>query len=109
MIGSSDPKKLADFYTKVLGEPDMAEDNWYGWSVGSSYFMVSEHSEVKGTSTDPSRIILNFETREVEKEFRRVKKEGAKVIKEPYEMDKMTVATLADPDGNYFQLMTPWK
>jgi hypothetical protein len=37
---------------------------------------------------------------------------GARVIKEPYGMDEMDVgliATLADPDGNYIQLMTPFE
>jgi predicted lactoylglutathione lyase len=33
---------------------------------------------------------------------------GAKVIKEPYQMGDAWISTLADPDGNYFQLMTPW-
>jgi len=34
---------------------------------------------------------------------------GAVVVKEPYQMDGMPgwIATLADPDGNYFQLMSP--
>jgi len=34
---------------------------------------------------------------------------GAVSIKEPYEIEGMWIATLADPDGNYFQLMNPWK
>ncbi len=38
-----------------------------------------------------------------------MKAAGAVVIKEPYEMQGMWIATLADPDGNYFQLMSPWE
>lgn len=34
---------------------------------------------------------------------------GAESIKEPYEMEGVEIATLADPDGNYFQLMSPWE
>ena len=49
------------------------------------------------------------ETEKVKEEFKRIAKEGAKIIKEPYEMGGMWIATLSDPDGNYFQLMTPWK
>lgn len=47
-----------------------------------------------------------------EEEFERIKKTGAKVIKEPYnpgEAPDMLIATFADPDGNYFQLMSPWE
>ena len=56
------------------------------------------------------KILGGNETRTVDPaEFARIKKLGAKVIKEPYEMEKMWIATFADPDGNYFQLMSPWK
>jgi predicted enzyme related to lactoylglutathione lyase len=110
MIGTHQVKVLAEFYEKVFDKPaDMVEGGWHGWSVGNAYFSVGEHSEVKGTSKEPQRIIFNFETKEVKEEFERIKASGAKVIKEPYEMGGAWIATLADPDGNYFQLMTPWK
>ena len=55
--------------------------------------------------------MFNFETDDVKKEFERIKEIGAHVIKEPYSMDEnddqSQIATFADPDGNYFQLMTP--
>ncbi len=61
-----------------------------------------------GKAKDPGRIMFNFETKEVKDEFEKIKTAGATVIKEPYEMGGGWIATLADPDGNYFQLMTPW-
>jgi predicted enzyme related to lactoylglutathione lyase len=51
--------------------------------------------------------MFNFETTEVKEEFERIKAAGATVIREPYEMGGGWIATLADPDGNYFQLVTP--
>ena len=51
--------------------------------------------------------MFNFETRQVKEEFERIKAFGGTVIKEPYEMEGGWIATLADPDGNYFQLVTP--
>ena len=36
-----------------------------------------------------------------------IKALGAKVIRAPYQMGEGWIATLADPDGNFFQLMTP--
>jgi predicted enzyme related to lactoylglutathione lyase len=110
MIGSTQPKVLAEFYKKVFGKPaDMTEDSWYGWQAGNSWVMIGEHSEVKGKAKEPQRLMLNFETKDVKKEFTRIKKSGAKVIKEPYEMEGSLIATFADPDGNYFQIMTPWE
>lgn len=111
MIGTSQIKVMADFYEKVFGHPgDMVEDGWHGWSVGNAFLSIGSHSEVSGQSKEPQRVIFNFETKEVKEEFERIKDiEGAVVVKEPYEMGGAWIATIADPDGNYFQLMTPWE
>lgn len=110
MIGTTDTKTLADFYEKILGKPaDWSEGGWFGWEIGSSHLSIGEHSEVKGKSQEPQRIIFNFETTDVKKEFERIKDAGATVVKEPYEMGGgFWIATFSDPDGNYFQLMNPW-
>lgn len=109
MIGTTRPEVLATFYEKVIGKPaDMvdSENGFYGWQVGSAYFSVLEHSEMGGNTKDPGRVILNFETTQVKEEFERIKAFGAVVIRAPYEMGGGWIATLADPDGNYFQLIT---
>lgn len=105
------PKVMAAFYEKVFDKkPDMSDGEWSGWQVGSTFFSIGEHSEAKGKSKDPVRIITNFETTEVKENFERIKNiKGATVVKEPYEMQGAWIATLADPDGNYFQLMSPWE
>src|SRR5438067_2447433 len=107
MIGTHDPKALAEFYEKVFGKaPDWNDGNWYGFQIGNVNLTIGEHSEVHGKAKEPQRIILNFETYEVKKEFERIKKDAkATVIKEPYnpgEAEGMEIATFADPDGNYF-------
>lgn len=114
MIGSHKPQILAAFYEKVFEKKaDMHEGDWWGWQVGECFFNVGEHSEVTGTSKEPQRIIFNLETPDVKSEYERIKDiPGGKVIKEAYEMEGMEgmwIATFSDPDGNYFQLMTPWK
>jgi predicted enzyme related to lactoylglutathione lyase len=110
MIGTKQLKTLAAFYEKVIGKPAEMVDNengFFGWQVGSAYFSVLEHSEMGGASKDPGRVMFNFETAQVKEEFERIKASGAVVIREPYEMGGGWIATLADPDGNYFQLVTP--
>jgi predicted enzyme related to lactoylglutathione lyase len=114
MIGSENPKVLGEFYEKVLQKkPDMVEGGWYGFSAGACFISFGSHDKVKGKSTNPERVILNFETTEVKEEFERIKALGATVIAEPYqagEGDNLAwIATFADPDGNYFQLMPPWE
>ena len=114
MLGSTQPKVLADFYEKVFEKaPDWQDGSWSGWQVGDTHITIGEHSEAKGKSKDPVRVMLNFETDDVQGEFDRISKiDGVEVIKEPYhpgEVEEMFIATLADPDGNYFQLMSPYK
>ena len=110
MIGTKQLKVLASFYEKVLGKPaEMVDEahGFYGWVAGASYFSLLDHSEMVGSTKDPGRVMLNFETAQVKEEFERIKALGGKVIREPYEMEGGWIATLADPDGNYFQLVTP--
>jgi predicted enzyme related to lactoylglutathione lyase len=110
MVGTATPEELIVFYKKVFEKsPDMEEGGWAGWHLGSCFFTVGEHSEVKGKSKQPGRMLFNLETNEVQREFKRIAKIGATVIKEPYEMEGSWIATFADLDGNYFQLMSPWK
>ncbi len=109
MLGSDDPKKLAEFYEKVFGRAaDMIEDGWWGWKVGSSFLAMGPHSEVHGSSSEPARIMICFETKEVKEEFARIKQLGATVIADPA-VNEFGIATFADPDGNYFQLCPPWE
>jgi predicted enzyme related to lactoylglutathione lyase len=110
MIGTKQPKALVTFYEKVIGKPaDVvdSENGFFGWQMGSGFLAVLEHSEMGGKAKDPGRIMLNFETTQVQEEFERIKSMGGVVIREPYEMGGGWIATLADPDGNYFQLVSP--
>ncbi len=110
MIGTKQPKVLVPFYEKVLGKPaDMVdnENGFFGWQVGSGMVSVLQHSEMGGKTKDPGRVMLNFETPQVKEEFERIKSLGATVVRAPSQMGEGWLATLADPDGNYFQLMTP--
>ena len=110
MIGTKQTKVLAAFYEKVLGKPaEMVdvEHGFYGWQVGATYFSILDQSEMVGRAKDPGRVILNFETQQVKEEFERLKALGCTVIREPYDMEGGWISTLADPDGNYFQLVSP--
>lgn len=115
LLFSEDPKKLGEFYKKVFEkDPDWDDQGYVGFKAGSCFLTIGPHDKVKGMNTQPDRVLLNFETSDVKSDFERVKGLGAKVIAEPYnpmemkEEDKeFLIATFADPDGNYFQLMSP--
>lgn len=113
LLFSDNPEELGNFYKKVFEmEPGWAEEGYMGFMVGSGAVTIGPHDKVHGKSQNPERILINFETKDVEGEFKRIKELGAKVIAEPYhpgEDPKAMLATFEDPDGNYFQLATPWE
>jgi predicted enzyme related to lactoylglutathione lyase len=110
MIGTKQFDTMSGFYEKVFGKPpDMAdqENGFVGWKVGNGFLGVLDHSEMGGSTRDPGRVMLNFETTQVQEEFERIKALGGKVIRAPYKMGEGWIATMTDLDGNYFQLMNP--
>lgn len=110
LVGSEDPQRLVDYYTRLFGAPGFQDGGYSGWQIGSGYLTVGPHSEVHGRNTAPGRLIWNIETGDVRGEFEKLKAAGAIVIREPYEFEGMpgsAIATLADPDDNYFQLTSP--
>jgi predicted enzyme related to lactoylglutathione lyase len=109
LIGSEDPQRLADYYTKLFGAPTWNDGGYVGWLIGSGAVTIGPHDEVKGKNAHPGRVIWNIESADVKGDFERFKAAGAIVIREPYGFEEMDglIATFADPDDNYFQLMTP--
>jgi predicted enzyme related to lactoylglutathione lyase len=110
LIGSENPEALAAFYTKLLGEPNWKDESYSTWLIGSGSISIGPHSEVKGRNPSPGRLIWNIETSDVKGEAEKFRAAGATVIAEPYSFEGYPdswIATFEDPDGNYFQLMTP--
>lgn len=112
LIFSEHPKKLSKFYQKVFNKkPDWDDGGYTGFSMGAGYITIGPHDKVSGKNKNPERIMFNLETEDVEKEFERIASTGVNVIAAPYHMGENDgfIATLEDPDGNYFQLVSPMK
>ncbi len=110
LIGSEDPARLSEYYTKLFGEPTWNDGGYSGWLLGTGAVTIGPHSEVKGRNAHPGRLIWNIESADVEGDFARLKAAGAIVVREPYSFEgapDSRIATFADPDDNYFQLTSP--
>lgn len=107
LIGSADPGRLVEYYAKVLGEPGFVDSGYTGWMLGSAWLTIGPHDQVKGQNTQPGRLIWNLASLDVQADFARFQAAGAIVVAEPYQMGPGWIATFADPDDNYFQLMSP--
>jgi predicted enzyme related to lactoylglutathione lyase len=110
LIGSDNVAQLVDYYTRLLGEPTWSDGGYTGWQIGNGALHVSSHDQVHGRNAHPGRIIWNIESEDVKADFERFAAAGAIVVREPYSFEEAPgswIATLADPDDNYFQLTSP--
>ncbi|OGM57288.1 hypothetical protein A2955_04375 [Candidatus Woesebacteria bacterium RIFCSPLOWO2_01_FULL_37_19] len=113
---SEKAEKLAQFYKekvglKSTGEFVMGEGKdetnviSFEFSKSSDLYVI-DHTKVKGKNKDPERCMLNFEVDDIKKEVARLKKAKVKVVKDTYHLEGYGwIATFADVDGNYFQLV----
>jgi predicted enzyme related to lactoylglutathione lyase len=107
-VNSQQPEKLIAFYRDVVGltvNPDFGPG---AFMVGSSSFValiVEGHSEVKGATKEPHRVLLNFLVTDLASE-EALKDQGVRfAMSATREPGFGTIATCIDPDGNYCQLM----
>jgi predicted enzyme related to lactoylglutathione lyase len=110
LVGSADPARLVDYYTGLFGDPGMTDGGYTGWMLGEAWLVVGPHSEVSGRNGQPGRLIWNLESQDVPADAARLAAAGAIVVAAPYEMGGQAgawIATFADLDDNYFQLMAP--
>ena len=70
LIGSEDPARLVDYYTKLLGETAMSDGGYTGWQIGTGWMTVGPHDHVKGRNAHPGRLLWNIETVDVQGDSR---------------------------------------
>lgn len=107
-------KKLADFYRDKVGlkvkfEAEMGEkgEEIYELDAGKkSKLYIIDHSDIKGKSKEPKRIMYNLEVDNIKKEASKLKKSKVKLIQDIYHVEGYGyIATFEDIDGNYFQIV----
>lgn len=114
LLFSEKAKKLAKFYREVVGlkqsyEAEFGENNeeLFGFKIGKGpELVVMDHSKVKGKNKNPERIIFNLEVDDIKKEAGRLTRAKVKKMQDIYHVEGYGyIATFADVDGNYFQLV----
>jgi predicted enzyme related to lactoylglutathione lyase len=110
-INTGRPELLGEFYQKLFcKEPAWSSEGVTGFMFNDFRVEIAKHDQVSGNNPNPERIFFDLMVADVRAEFTRIVALGATVIQEPYDFAdedmKMTIATLADLDGNYFQLVS---
>ncbi len=113
LLSSAQSRKLAKFYEKLgvkIGQEwemgDKGEPFFEMKLSSGSNFYIGPHSKVKGKTKEPHRLMLNFEVDDIKSAVKKLKSLDVRIVADVYHMqDYGWVATFADPDGNYFQLV----
>ena len=108
-IGSDDPDRLIEYYKNLFGKPFMEQGGYASWEIGGGLITIGPHDEVSGKNTQPGRLLLSIMSPDAKADFERYKAAGAVVVRELYQdkdAPQFWIATFADPDNNYFQIVT---
>jgi predicted enzyme related to lactoylglutathione lyase len=102
LVGSSQVDAMKAWYRQAFDAPvnDMG-----AIELGAVQFFVEEHSEVSGPAKDPARILINVDVDDCRKYEARLEEMGATWIRKVEKTDHALIGTVADPDGNYVQII----
>jgi predicted enzyme related to lactoylglutathione lyase len=107
IIWTEDLGRLMPFYRDVVGlTPAMEGDAFTVFQAESgAQLALGQHSEVKGPSRDPNRVMVDLGVDDCRAEYERLNANGVQFVRPPaQEQNGMWIATLKDPDGNLIQL-----
>ena len=123
LLWSENPDELMKFYRDVLElelnkqidipkKGKIAADYGYEFMLTPTMkLFIGKHSEVKGKSKEPVRMMHNLYTDEVEKWYKKVKAANCEIltapVKTPFYNEEFPyyVSTFLDPEGNAWQFM----
>ena len=107
-IGSDQPERLSDYYKKLFNEPLIEQGGYTSWLIDGNMITVGPHDEVTGKNPQPGRVVWSLLSSDVEADYERYVAAGASVVRELYQdadAPQFWIATFADPDDNYFQIV----
>lgn len=99
---------MARFYRDTLGlEPRSERRGFINFEWGDVRLTIATHDDVVGTTSEPERMMVNLDVRDIGAVHTRLQDAGVVFSREPSEERWGWVATMSDPDGNTIQLIQP--
>ena len=98
---------LSNFYRDVLQlVPHSVKPDFISFKWGDTRLNIGTHSDIKGTSKDQLRIMVNLRVKDVRAAYNNLQERGIDFIRLP-EQEKWGgwICTFSDPDGNIIQLV----
>ncbi len=104
VIGSEQPDVLKNWYRATF---EVTEDADGAFRFGEARVFVFPHTEVRGKASEPARILINFSVDDARDLEQRLQDKGVRFVRPVSEEPFGLLGTIADPDGNYLQILQP--
>lgn len=102
LIGSTQVDAMKLWYRRGF---DLLQNDMGAFDLGGIQLFIEEHSEVRGPAIEPARMIINLNVDDCRRLAEHLPDIGTPFMRgldqEPFGL----VATVADPDGNYLQII----
>ena len=103
MLGSSQVDAMKSWYRACF--PDATENEMGAFQFGAAQLFVEEHSDVSGPTKEPARAILNLDVDDCRAIEKHLNAQNVTWVRKVEQMPFGLIGTLADPDGNYVQVI----
>lgn len=102
LIGSTRVDEMKTWYRRAFG---VTENEMGAFEFGPVQLFIEEHSDVAGPTLDPARCIINLSVDDCAGLGAHLRDMDSRFIR-PVEQEPFgLIATVADPDGNYLQII----
>jgi predicted enzyme related to lactoylglutathione lyase len=102
LLGSSRADLVKQWYRRAF---DVKENDMGAFEFGDVQLFIEPHSEIDGPTKEPARCIINLDVTDCRAYARQLRDLGARFVRELEQMPFGLIATVADPDGNYVQII----
>ncbi|MFL6075138.1 MAG: VOC family protein [Mycobacteriales bacterium] len=102
VIGSADPDKLAAWYREAFApgtEPGVVVDLAHGRLI------FDRRDDLAAATLEPGRVLVNLHVQDFDATEAHLRELGVTWIRTRSSIPAGTLATVADPDGNYVQIV----
>ena len=99
--------RMLGFYRDTLGlTPHSVRPDFVAFKWGDMRLSIGRHSDVRGQTAEPIRIMVNLGVRDIRKTYESLEARGVRFTRPPEkEHWGGWVSTFSDPDGNTLQLL----
>ncbi len=102
LIGSPQPAVTKNWYRRAF---DAEENEMGALQFGPVQLFIEEHSKVHGRAEEPARCLINLDTHDARSLAAHLRDLDTPFVRELTETPFGLIGTVADPDGNYVQII----